>query len=289
VEAKHIGQLVKVEGIGASFYCFLPVSAAQLFSQHPHLTLHPPPPSSVTRATAVKPMMRVATYTCDACASEIYQEITGPSFMPHYSCTSRTCVLEKRKGRLFLQVRGSKFEKFQEIKIQEMVRGSVGRLPLVLSRHVDDLCFFVTRLLTPLATLTSCQANDVPTGHIPRTMTVYARGEVTRACTPGDQVTVTGIFLPVPYTGYLALRAGLLSDTFLEATQISKAKKTYVEQVITEEMKREIEDYANDSEVRKAFQCILMRAPLPLLSHPSAFQPFFHAHISIHHHSLFNV
>ena len=92
----------------------------------------------------------------------------------------------------------------------------------------------------------------MPTGHIPRTMTVYARGEVTRGCTPGDQVTVTGIFLPVPYTGYRALRAGLLSDTFLEATQISKAKKTYVEQVITEEAKREIEEYANDSEVRPA-------------------------------------
>lgn len=90
----------------------------------------------------------------------------------------------------------------------------------------------------------------MPTGHIPRSMTVYARGEVTRACAPGDQVTVTGTFLPVPYTGYRAIRAGLLSDTFVEAMQIVKAKETYVEHVITDEMRDEIEEYANDSEVR---------------------------------------
>lgn len=67
-------------------------------------------------------MMRVATYTCDACSSEIYQEVAGPSFMPLFTCKSEFCAREKRKGRLHLQVRGSKFEKFQEIKIQEMVR-----------------------------------------------------------------------------------------------------------------------------------------------------------------------
>lgn len=78
---------------------------------------------AVTRATAVKPMMRVATYSCDMCPMEAYQVIAGPNFMPLMACTSETCATNRGKGRLHLQVRASKFEKFQEIKIQEMVSG----------------------------------------------------------------------------------------------------------------------------------------------------------------------
>jgi hypothetical protein len=33
----------------------------------------------------------------------------------------------------------------------------------------------------------------VPTGHIPRMMTVHCLGENTRACSPGDEVTITGL------------------------------------------------------------------------------------------------
>lgn len=145
VEAAHIGKLVTVEGI-------------------------------VIRATAVKPSITVATYACDQCGSEIYQEVTGPQFMPKMTCESEDCVLNRRKGRLHLQTRGSKFEKFQEIKIQEL-------------------------------------AKHVPTGSIPRTMTVHAYGAMARVAVPGDQITVSGIFLPTPYGGLRALRQGLLSET----------------------------------------------------------------------------
>jgi DNA replication licensing factor MCM7 len=63
----------------------------------------------------------------------------------------------------------------------------------------------------------SDQASTVPTGHIPRSMTVYATGETTRVALPGDQVTITGIFLPTPYTGFKQIRVGLLADTYLQA------------------------------------------------------------------------
>lgn len=46
---------------------------------------------------------------------------------------------------------------------------------------------------------------------------------------PGDVVSVSGIFLPVPYTGFRAMRAGLVADTFLEATSIQHMKKRYQE------------------------------------------------------------
>ncbi len=48
-------------------------------------------------------------------------------------------------------------------------------------------------------------------------MTIYAYGEATRLAAPGDQVTVTGIFLPVTRTGFRAIRGGLQIETYLEA------------------------------------------------------------------------
>lgn len=41
--------------------------------------------------------------------------------MPLIMCRSQDCVTNKSGGRLSLQTRGSKFIKFQEIKIQEHV------------------------------------------------------------------------------------------------------------------------------------------------------------------------
>lgn len=39
--------------------------------------------------------------------------------MPQLQCPSDDCRVNKSGGRLYLQTRGSKFMKFQEIKIQE--------------------------------------------------------------------------------------------------------------------------------------------------------------------------
>lgn len=41
--------------------------------------------------------------------------------MPLVMCPSQDCVTNKSGGRLSLQTRGSKFVKFQEVKIQEQV------------------------------------------------------------------------------------------------------------------------------------------------------------------------
>ena len=46
-------------------------------------------------------------------------------------------------------------------------------------------------------------------------MTIWCRGTNTRLCQPGDNVGVSGIFLP--RTGFRQMTQGLLSDTFLEA------------------------------------------------------------------------
>lgn len=134
----------------------------------------------VTRCTEVKPVMVVATYTCDRCGAETYQPVNALTFMPISDCPSEDCRVNKSGGRLYLQTRGSKFVKFQEIKIQE---------------HSDQ----------------------VPIGHIPRSLTIMCRGETTRQAQPGDHVTVTGIFLPLAKSGFRQLVSGLLSETYLEA------------------------------------------------------------------------
>lgn len=61
------------------------------------------------------------------------------------------------------------------------------------------------------------QSDQVPVGHIPRTLTVFCRGEVTRMAQPGDHVMITGVFLPLLRSGFRQMTVGLLSETYLEA------------------------------------------------------------------------
>ncbi|KAK2171405.1 hypothetical protein NP493_1071g00032 [Ridgeia piscesae] len=156
----------------------------------------------VTRATEVKPLMQVATYTCDQCGAETYQPITSPTFMPLMMCPSQECTTNRSGGRLYLQTRGSKFVKFQELKIQE---------------HSDQ----------------------VPVGNIPRSMTVFCRGETTRQVQPGDHICVTGVFLPLMKVGFGQVTQGLLSDTFLESHRIVRMNKTEDDELDAQELTQE--------------------------------------------------
>jgi len=150
----------------------------------------------VVRASDVKPACTVATYTCDACGCEIYQVVqTKREFMPQRLCPNEECRRQTKSGdTLHLQTRGSKFVKFQELKLQEL-------------------------------------PSQVPMGHVPRSMSVHCRGELTRLATPGDVVTIDGVFLPqrVAESGYRAMKAGLVATTFLEAQNIMVHKKSYDE------------------------------------------------------------
>ncbi|TGZ83115.1 putative DNA replication licensing factor Mcm7 [Ascodesmis nigricans] len=143
-----------------------------------------------TRVSDVKPAVLVNAYTCDRCGSEIFQEIKTKTFSPLVECPSEECQKNQAKGQLFMSTRASKFLPFQEVKVQEL-------------------------------------AEQVPVGHIPRTLTVHLHGSLTRTITPGDIVDIGGIFLPIPYTGFRAIRAGLLTDTYLEGQFINQHKKQY--------------------------------------------------------------
>ena len=161
VRSKHIGHLVSIQAV-------------------------------VVRASDVKPQAVVATYTCDSCGSEIYQPIHAREFLPLQTCPTPNCRTSSKS--LYLQTRGSKFCKFQELKVQEL-------------------------------------SSQVPTGHVPRSMSVHCHGELTRQASPGDVIIIDGIFLPIKSSensgGYQGLKSGLLTTTYLQACNIVKRKKTY--------------------------------------------------------------
>lgn len=141
----------------------------------------------VTKVSQVKPNVKVATYICESCGSEIYQQIAGDVFDLLEECNSEKCKLKRVKGTLVLVTRGSKFLKYQSLQIQELT-------------------------------------NDVPHGCIPRMINVECYGTTTENCLPGDVVIIGGIFLPKPYYGIKKLKAGLLTDTYLLATHIQTTK-----------------------------------------------------------------
>mmetsp|Transcript_15277 Transcript_15277/g.45619 ORF Transcript_15277/g.45619 Transcript_15277/m.45619 type:complete len:719 (+) Transcript_15277:121-2277(+) len=167
----------------------------------------------VTRASDVKPLVEVITYTCESCGYEIYHDISKKrEYLPLTKCTSQRCGTNGRSGRLFAQSRGSKFVKYQELRLQE--------LPV-----------------------------HVPVGHVPRSITVHCRGELTRHCAPGDTVTISGIFLPQHLIGtHAPKKAGLISDTFLEAMSVQKDKKGYSELEGSRQIDALIDEIADSSD-----------------------------------------
>ncbi|KAI9751884.1 MAG: Mcm2-7 hexameric complex component [Candelina submexicana] len=159
-----------------------------------------------TRVSDVKPAVQVNAYTCDRCGCEIFQPVLTKQFTPMLECPSEDCQKNNSKGQLFLSTRASKFLPFQEVKIQEM-------------------------------------SDQVPVGHIPRTLTVHCHGSLTRQINPGDVIDVAGIFLPTPYTGFKAIKAGLLTDTYLEAQHVTQHKKAYEDLKLDAQISRRIEQY----------------------------------------------
>ncbi|KAI1779557.1 DNA replication licensing factor mcm7 [Hypoxylon cercidicola] len=156
-----------------------------------------------TRVSDVKPIVQVGAYVCDRCGCEIFQPVNDKQYAPLTLCPSQECKENQSKGQLFQSSRASKFLPFQEVKIQEL-------------------------------------AEQVPIGQIPRTLTVMCYGSAVRQINPGDIVDISGIFLPTPYTGFKAMRAGLLTDTYLEAHHIVQHKKAYEEMIIDDKLLRRI-------------------------------------------------
>ena len=165
-----------------------------------------------TRVSDVKPIVQVNAYSCDRCGCEIFQPISDKQYGPLTACPSEDCKKNQAKGQLTQSIRASKFLPFQEVKVQEM-------------------------------------AEQVPIGQIPRSMTVLCYGSIVRQINPGDVVDISGIFLPTPYTGFKAIKAGLLTDTYIEAHHIVQHKKAYSEMIVDPKLVRRIDQYRQSGQV----------------------------------------
>lgn len=169
-----------------------------------------------TRVSEVKPFVVVTAYTCDTCGHEVFQEVKSRQYMPLVECPSRECVANGSKGQLFPSTRASKFLAFQEVRVQEL-------------------------------------ADQVPVGHIPRSLTMHLKGPLVRSVLPGDSVDISGIFMPRPYTGFRAMKAGLLTDTYLDVQYVHSLKQQYEQQLEEIEnspvLEREIEQLQAEGNV----------------------------------------
>jgi DNA replication licensing factor MCM7 len=165
-----------------------------------------------TRVSDVKPIVQVSAYTCDRCGCEIFQPVSDRQYGPLAMCPSRDCQANQSKGQLNPSTRASKFLPFQEVKVQEM-------------------------------------AEQVPIGQIPRSLTILCHGSLVRQINPGDVVDISGIFLPTPYTGFKAMKAGLLTDTYVEAHHIHQHKKAYSEMIVDPRLVRRIDTYRQTGQV----------------------------------------
>ena len=152
----------------------------------------------VVKMTDVKPFLKVASYSCDVCGYETYQVNHQRTYMPLIDCQSEQCRNNRSHGDIMQINRASKFLSFQEITIQE-------------------------------------PTNEVPTGHVPRSIKISCFGSTTRKCTPGDMIIVTGVYLPrmIDDTRF---KSKLIHDTYIEAFKIEKEKKNYKETKINPEM-----------------------------------------------------
>ncbi|KAI5435929.1 variant 3, Mcm2-7 hexameric complex component, partial [Lathyrus oleraceus] len=65
----------------------------------------------------------------------------------------------------------------------------------------------------------------------------------------GDVVELSGIFLPIPYVGFRAMRAGLVADTYLEAMFVSHFKKKYEEYELRGDEEEQIKRLAEDGDI----------------------------------------
>ena len=91
---------------------------------------------------------------------------------------------------------------------------------------------------------------QVPQGSTPRTLMVHLRGSLTRSLKAGGSVTLSGIFLPEPYTGQRAmLRASLLTSTYMEVMAVKQNKQSYQEMNLSDEQRAAIEAMTEEGDI----------------------------------------
>jgi len=167
----------------------------------------------IVRVSAVKPKIEVVTYHCELCQAEIFQVVEGERFTPPKECPSQKCRENKQSGKLNCNLRTCKFNKYQEVRVQEM------------SEHV-------------------------PVGGVPRTMNVVLLNDLTRTVLPGDAVQITGVYVPYQMPWFMQRSKGTCQEMYIEAHSVKKHKSGYNEKAVNEgEIARQIDEEVSKGDV----------------------------------------
>jgi len=122
LKSTHMGKLIMVEGI-------------------------------ITRASAVKQLLRSAVFMCPRCGEKMIIEQTGNILVPPPQCTNEACA---RKGFFRLIPEESTFVDWQLISVQE-------------------------------------RPEELPPGQLPRTVEAMLQGDIVDLSRPGDRISMVGI------------------------------------------------------------------------------------------------
>ncbi|KAG7877471.1 hypothetical protein KL937_004666 [Ogataea polymorpha] len=120
---------------------------------------------TVTRTSEVRPELYKASFTCDVCKTLIENVEQTFKYTEPSSCSNPTC---ENHASWTLNIAKSTFLDWQKVRIQE-------------------------------------NANEIPTGSMPRTLDVILRGELVERAKPGDKCRFTGTEVVVPDVTQLGL------------------------------------------------------------------------------------
>lgn len=139
---------------------------------------------TVTRTSEVRPELYKASFTCDLCRAIVDNVEQAFKYMEPSFCPNPSC-----ENRAFwtLNVSRSKFLDWQKARVQE-------------------------------------NANDIPTGSMPRTLDVILRGECVERAKPGDRCKFTGTEIVVPNVSQLGL-PGVKPSSTLDTRGISRSSE----------------------------------------------------------------
>lgn len=131
---------------------------------------------TVTRSSEVRPELYRATFSCDACRAIIEGVEQVFKFTEPRACPNTTCF---NTNAWTLNIAKSQFIDWQRVRIQE-------------------------------------NANEIPTGSMPRTLDVILRGEIVDRAKAGDKCVFTGTEIVVPDVAQLGL-PGVKATSFRDS------------------------------------------------------------------------
>ncbi|WVW82867.1 hypothetical protein I302_104879 [Kwoniella bestiolae CBS 10118] len=120
---------------------------------------------TVTRTSEVRPELVSGTFVCEQCKAVIKDVEQQFKYTEPILCQNQTC---NNRTNWLLNIEQSKFSDWQKVRIQE-------------------------------------NANEIPTGSMPRSLDVILRSEIVERAKAGDKCTFTGTFIVVPDVSQLGL------------------------------------------------------------------------------------